>query len=62
MGGLILVIVGFLFAIVFGMKIGVEMTAEYLYDQHRINRSEYGYMCSWNYLTDILKNGIRNRE
>ena len=38
MGGLILVIVGFLFAIVFGMKIGVEMAAEYLYDQHRINR------------------------
>lgn len=62
MGGLILVIIVFLFAIVFGMKIGVEMTAEYLYDQHRINRSEYSYMCSLEFLTDILKNGIRNRE
>ena len=62
MGGLILVIIGFLFTIVFGMKLGAEMIAEYLYDQNRINRSEYGYMCSWNFLTDVLKNGIRNRE
>lgn len=62
MGGLILVIIGFLLTIVFGMRMGVEMTADYLYEQHRINGSEYEYMCSWEYLTDILQNGIQNRK
>lgn len=62
MGGLILVIIGFLVTIVFGMKMGVEMSADELYEQHRINGSEYGYMKSWNYLTDILRNGIQRRE
>ena len=62
MGGLILVIIGFLLTIVFGMKLGAEMTAEYLYDQNRINRSEYEYMHSWEYLPDILQNGINNSK
>lgn len=62
MGGLIFIIIGFLVTLVFGMKIGIEMAANELYEQHRINGSEREYMQSWDYLTDILQNGIQKRE
>lgn len=62
MGGLIFIIIGFLVTIVLGMKMGVEMSADELYEQHRINGNEREYMQSWDYLTDILQNGIQKRE
>ena len=62
MGGLIIVIIGFLFSIVFGIKMGIVMTADELYNQHRISASEYQYMNSWEYVTEILQKEIRKHD
>ena len=62
MGGLIIVIIGFLLSIVWGIKMGITMAAEDLYDQHRINASEYQYMYTWEYVTEMLQKEIRKRD
>lgn len=62
MGGLIIVIIGFLFAIVWGIKMGIDMAAEDLYNQHRINASEYQYMNTWEYVTEMLQKEIRKHD
>ena len=38
------------------------MTADDLYDQHRINASEYQYMNTWEYVTEILQKEIRKHD
>ena len=62
MGGLIIVIIGFLLSVVWGIKIGITMTAEDLYNQHRINASEYQYMNTWEYITEILQKEIKKHN
>ena len=62
MGGLIIVIIGFLLAVIGGIKMGITMAAEDLYDQHRINASEYHYMNTWEYVTEILQKEIRKHD
>ena len=62
MGGLIIVIIGFLFAVVCGIKTGIAMVADELYDQHRINASEYQYMNTWKYVTEMLQKEIRKHD
>ena len=62
MGGLIIVIIGFLFSVIGGIKMGIDMAAEDLYNQHRINASEYHYMNTWEYVTEILQKEIRKHD
>ena len=62
MGGLIIVIVGFLFSVIWGIKMGIVMAAEDLYNQHRINASEYQYMNTWEYITEMLQKEIRKHD
>ena len=62
MGGLIIVIVGFLLSVIGGIKMGIDMAAEDLYNQHRINASEYHYMNTWEYMTEILQKEIRKHD
>ena len=62
MGGLIIVIIGFLFSIVCGIKMGIVMVADELYNQHRINASEYQYMNTWKYVTEMLQKEIKKYE
>jgi hypothetical protein len=62
MGGLIIVIIGFLLSVIGGIKMGIVMTADELYDQHRINASEYQYMNTWEYVTEMLQKEIRKRD
>ena len=62
MGGLIIVIFGFLFSVVWGIKMGIVMAAEDLYDQHRINASEYQYMNTWEYITEMLQKEIKKHN
>ena len=62
MGGLIIVIVGFLFSVIWGIKMGIDMAAEDLYNQHRINASEYQYMNTWEYVTEMLQKEIRKHD
>jgi hypothetical protein len=59
MGGLIIVIIGFLVSVVFGIKMGIDMVSEDLYNQRRINASEYHYMSTWDYITETLQKEIR---
>ena len=62
MGGLIIVIIGFLLSVIGGIKMGMVMVAEDLYNQHRINASEYQYMNTWEYVTEILQKEIRKHD
>ena len=62
MGGLIIVIIGFLFSVIWGIKMGIAMAAEDLYNQHRINASEYQYMNTWEYVTEMLQKEIKKHD
>ena len=62
MGGLIIVIIGVLFSIICGIKMGLVMTADDLYNQHRINAFEYQYMNTWEYVTEMLQKEIRKHD
>ena len=62
MGGLIIVILGFLISIIWGIRMGIVMVADELYDQHRINASEYQYMNTWEYVTEMLQKEIRKHD
>ena len=62
MGGLIIVIIGFLLSVIGGIKMGINMTAEDLYNQHRINASEYQYMNTWEYVTEMLQKEIKKHD
>ena len=62
MGGLIIVIIGFLFSVIGGIKMGIVMVAEDLYNQHRISASEYQYMNTWEYVTEMLQKEIRKHD
>ena len=62
MGGLIIVIIGFLISVIWGIRMGIVMVADELYDQHRINASEYQYMNTWEYVTEMLQNEIRKHD
>ena len=62
MGGLIIVIIGFLLSVIGGIKMGITMTADELYNQHRINASEYQYMNTWEYVTEMLQKEIRKHD
>lgn len=62
MGGLIIVIIGFLLSVIGGIKMGVTMAAEDLYNQHRINASEYQYMNTWEYVTEMLQKEIKKHD
>ena len=62
MGGLIIVIIGFLLSVIGGIKMGITMTADELYNQHRINASEHQYMNTWEYVTEMLQQEIRKHD
>ena len=62
MGGLIIVIIGFLLSVIGGIKMGIDMAAVDLYNQHRINASEYHYMNTWEYVTEMLQKEIRKHD
>ena len=62
MGGLIIVIIGFLISVIWGIRMGIVMVADELYDQHRINASEYQYMNTWEYVTEMLQKEIRKHD
>ena len=62
MGGLIIVIFGFLPSVIGGIKMGIDMAAEDLYNKHRINASEYQYMNTWEYVTEMLQKEIRKHD
>lgn len=62
MGGLIIVIIGFLFSVIWGIRMGIVMVADELYYQHRINASEYQYMNTWEYVTEMLQNELRKHD
>ena len=62
MGGLIIVIFGFLLSVIWGIKIGIDMAAEDLYNKHRINASEYHYMNTWEYITEMLQKEIKKHD
>ena len=62
MGGLIIVIIGFLLSVIGGIKIGIDMAAEDLYNKHRINASEYQYMNTWEYVTEMLQKEIKKHD
>ena len=59
---LIIVIIVFLLSVLYGMKRMAEIVANDMYDQHRINASEYQYMITWNYITDMLQKEIKKYE
>lgn len=62
MGGLIIVIIGFLFSVIWGIKIGISMIADDIYNQHRINATEYHYMNTWEYVTELLQKEIKKHD
>ena len=62
MGGLIIVIIGFLLSVIGGIKMGISIAAEDLYNQHRINASEHQYMNTWEYVTEMLQKEIRKHD
>lgn len=62
MGGLIIVIIGFLISVIWGIRMGIVMVAEDLYNQHRINASEYHYMNTWEYVTEMLQKEIKKHD
>lgn len=62
MGGLIIVIIGFLISIIWGIRMGIVMVADDIYNQHRINASEYHYMNTWEYITEMLQNELRKHD
>ena len=62
MGGLIIVIFGFLLSVIGGIKMGIDMAAEDLYNQQRINASEYQYMNTWEYVTEMLQKEIKKHD
>ena len=62
MGGLIIVIIGFLISVIWGIRMGIVMVADDIYNQHRINASEYHYMNTWEYVTEILQKEIRKHD
>ena len=62
MGGLIIVIIGFLLSVIGGIKMGIDMVTEDLYNQHRINASEYQYMNTWEYVTEMLQKEIKKHD
>ena len=62
MGGLIIVIIGFLISVIWGIRMGIVMVADDLYNQHRINTSEYQYMNTWEYVTEMLQKEIRKHD
>ena len=62
MGGLIIVIIGFLLSVIGGIKMGITMAADDIYNQHRINASEYQYMNTWEYVTEMLQKEIKKRD
>lgn len=62
MGGLIIVIIGFLLSVIGGIKMGITMAADELYNQHRINASEYQYMNTWEYVTELLQKEIKKHD
>ena len=62
MGGLIIVIIGFLLSVIGGIKMGITMTADELYNQHRISASEYHYMNTWEYITEMLQKEIKKHD
>ena len=62
MGGLIIVIIGFLLSVIGGIKMGISIAAEDLYNQHRINASEHQYMDTWEYVTEMLQKEIRKHD
>lgn len=62
MGGLIIVIIGFLLSVIGGIKMGIDMAADDIYNQHRINASEYQYMNTWEYVTEMLQKEIKKHD
>ena len=62
MGGLIIVIIGFLISVIWGIRMGIVMVADDIYNQHRINASEYQYMNTWEYVTEMLQKEIRKHN
>ena len=62
MGGLIIVILGFIISVIWGIRMGIVMVADELYDQHRINASEYQYMNTWEYVTEMLQKEIKKHN
>ena len=62
MGGLIIVIIGFLLSVIGGIRMGIVMVADDIYNQHRINASEYQYMNTWEYVTEMLQKEIRKHN
>lgn len=62
MGGLIIVIIGFLLSVIGGIKMGIVMVADDIYNQHRINASEYHYMNTWEYVTEMLQKEIKKHD
>lgn len=62
MGGLIIVIIGFLLSVIGGIKMGITMVADDIYNQHRINASEYQYMNTWEYVTEMLQKEIKKHD
>ena len=62
MGGLIIVIIGFLLSVIGGIKMGITMAADDIYNQHRINASEYQYMNTWEYVTEMLQKEIKKHD
>ena len=62
MGGLIIVIIGFLLSVIWGIRMGIVMAADDIYNQHRINASEYQYMNTWEYVTEMLQKEIKKHN
>ena len=62
MGGLIIVIIGFLLSVIGGIKMGIDMVAEDLYYQHIFIACEYHYMNSWEYVTEMLQKDIKKHD
>lgn len=59
---LIIIIIVFLLSVLYGMKRMAEIVANDMYDQHRINASEFQYMITWAYITDVLQKEIKKYE
>lgn len=59
---LIIIIIVFLLSVLYGMKRMTEIVANDMYDQHRINASEFQYMITWAYITDMLQKEIEKYE
>lgn len=60
MVGLIFIILAFITAIAYCVKLGIEITANDMYEQHKINSSERTYILSWEYLIKKFKDGIQS--